>query len=243
MKKYNYHDFLAHFGIGAAHPGGFALTKELTKSESLSPQHKVLEVGCGTGQSAAYLAQTYGCQVTAIEPHPLMLQKAAQRFRKERLPIQLIQGSSEKLPFPGESFDFLLAESVTIFTNIVPSLKEYARVLRPGGVVLDIDMTAGLALTKAQQEEFKELYSIPYVPTEREWKKAFRLAGFRLANVVKKGTVASALSPKQHQYLEQPEWNPSAYIDPSLYDIWGKHQDITQKYANQMQYVAYRLVK
>lgn len=243
MGKYTYHDFLAHFGVGAAHPGGLALTKELLKGEKITSSSKVIDVGCGTGKSAAYLVSTYGCEVTAIEPHPVMLQKASQRFVKEKVQVHLVQGSSERIPVPSNSFDFLLAESVTVFTNILASLKEYARVLRPGGIAIDVDMTAGHPFTSGQLREFTKLYGIMRVPTEVEWKKIGLRAGFRKVKVVKSVWVDSALKKSGVISEETPELDPSPSLDPDLYDIWGNHQSLTEKYAGKLKYGVYRFTK
>ena len=51
-----YLDLLAEFGVGGAHPGGFPLTKEVLSSLHLPPSSSVLDIGCGTGQTAEYLS-------------------------------------------------------------------------------------------------------------------------------------------------------------------------------------------
>ncbi len=45
-----YIDFLAYYGIGSAHPGGFTLTKQLLAQLPLRQGADVLEIGCGTGK-------------------------------------------------------------------------------------------------------------------------------------------------------------------------------------------------
>ena len=75
-----YIDILAYFGIGGAHPGGFNLTQSILDAENIPPTQSVLDIGCGTGQTAAFLAERFNCQVTAIDKHPVMVQKARIRF-------------------------------------------------------------------------------------------------------------------------------------------------------------------
>jgi protein-L-isoaspartate O-methyltransferase len=76
MEKFTYHDFLANLGVGGAHPGGLTLSKKVLAKEQLKPSSKVLDVGCGTRQTAAFLARTYGCQVTALDQHRLYVTKS-----------------------------------------------------------------------------------------------------------------------------------------------------------------------
>ncbi|UTW69808.1 methyltransferase domain-containing protein [Anaerobacillus sp. HL2] len=76
MNKLNYTDMLAQLGISSAHPGGLALSKWNFLKEKITKDMKILDLGCGTGKTAAYLASTYKCSVTALDVHPIMLEKA-----------------------------------------------------------------------------------------------------------------------------------------------------------------------
>ena len=50
MKRNTYIDFLAYYGIGSAHPGGFTLTKQLLAQLPFKYGANVLEIGCGRGK-------------------------------------------------------------------------------------------------------------------------------------------------------------------------------------------------
>lgn len=173
-----YLDLLAEHGIDGAHPGGFALTKALLRRERIGPSTVVLDVGCGTGQTAAYLAGKYGCRVVAIDNNPKMLEKAKQRFLRNGLEIKAFQADAMFLPFLPNSFDLVMAESVTIFTMMSRSLKEYARVLKPTGVLIEIEMTAETPLVAEELKDMRKTYGINKVPTEEEWLELLKAAGF-----------------------------------------------------------------
>src|SRR3954464_2978886 len=102
-----YLDFLSKFGIGGAHPGGISLTKEILKTEEINKTSHILDVGCGTGQTAAYLAARYGAKVTGMDINPIMIEKAKNRMSKYQLPVKVIQGSIEKSPLRDGKFDFI----------------------------------------------------------------------------------------------------------------------------------------
>jgi ubiquinone/menaquinone biosynthesis C-methylase UbiE len=70
---------LTSFGVGGAHPGGLKLTKNILSREYID-QKSILDVGCGTGQTSAYIAEKYQCAVTAIDNNTTMLEKAKKRF-------------------------------------------------------------------------------------------------------------------------------------------------------------------
>ncbi|TCP52828.1 methyltransferase family protein [Tumebacillus sp. BK434] len=243
MGEMSYQDLLALFGIGGAHPGGIALTEEVLAGERLQRTTRVLDVGCGTGQTAAYLARTYGCQVTAVDLHPLMRKKAQERFAKEKLPVKLLKGDANKLPFPSGRFDLVLIESVTVFTDLARSLPEYARVLRPGGVLLDLEMTAERPLSAQELQELHGVYGTKVVPTEAEWIGRLQKAGLREVRTVKGGTVASALPDEKSGANVLPEFNLSDEIDPKVYQIWEQHQRVTDSFKHRLGYRVYRAKK
>ena len=91
-----YLDFLSKFGVGGAHPGGIQLTKELFKSETITPTTHILDVGCGTGQTAAYLAAQYGAIVTGIDNNPVMVEKA--------------KNENGKIPITGQNYSRIYRE-------------------------------------------------------------------------------------------------------------------------------------
>lgn len=66
-----YLDFLSKFGIGGARPGGISLTKEIFKTGEISKTSHILDVGCGTDQTSAYLAARYGAKIIGIDINPI----------------------------------------------------------------------------------------------------------------------------------------------------------------------------
>ncbi|MBT2217785.1 methyltransferase domain-containing protein [Virgibacillus dakarensis] len=245
MDMFTYHDVLAHLGVGGAHPGGLALTKELLKDLPIKQTSHILDAGCGTGQTAAFLAKTYGCQVTALDQHPLMVERARERFAREKVTIQLVEGDMENSTLAKESFDFIIAESVTVFTNVTKTAREYIRLLRKGGMLLDLEMTAGAAFSADEVGDFQELYGLREIPIAEDWRSIFRNAGFHSVEIVKEHTVAHLLEGQslQKDAFELQELNPLEPLDPSLYQIWDKHQRLTERFSNQLKYVVYKAEK
>src|SRR5947208_5348238 len=98
---------------------------------------RVLEVGVGTGISLPQYAphvRIFGTDISEA-----MLQKA--RKRVDELRLKNVEGLSvmdaEKLEFPDNSFDVVMAQYVvTAVPNPEAALDEFARVLRPGGELI-----------------------------------------------------------------------------------------------------------
>ena len=105
----------------------------------LDPDWVVADLGCGTGQTAAALAPFAG-QVICVDESSAMLAAARKRLALHTN-VHLRDGNLENLPIDDNAVDVAVLSLVLHFV-IGPQavLTEAARVLRPGGRVLIIDM-------------------------------------------------------------------------------------------------------
>jgi 1,2-diacylglycerol 3-alpha-glucosyltransferase/glucuronosyltransferase len=107
---------------------------------------RILEVGVGTGLALPYYART--SRVVGIDFSEPMLKKARQRVAEEGLThVEALEVmDAEKLEFPDESFDVVVAQCVV---NTVPhaeaALDEFARVLKPGGEIVLLNRVGAAA--------------------------------------------------------------------------------------------------
>jgi phosphatidylethanolamine/phosphatidyl-N-methylethanolamine N-methyltransferase len=97
----------------------------------------VLEVGVGTGISLPMYAPNV--RIFGTDISEAMLDKARRRVRE--LTLKNVEGlavmDAEKLEFPDNSFDVVMAQYVvTAVPNPEVALDEFARVLRPGGELI-----------------------------------------------------------------------------------------------------------
>jgi phosphatidylethanolamine/phosphatidyl-N-methylethanolamine N-methyltransferase len=98
---------------------------------------RVLEVGVGTGISLPQYAPNL--RIFGTDISEAMLRKAKERVTEQHLGN--IEGlavmDAEKLEFPDDSFDVVMAQYVvTAVPNPEAALDEFARVLRPGGELI-----------------------------------------------------------------------------------------------------------
>ena len=100
-----------------------------------------LDVGAGFGIASYALARD-GFSVIALEPDPsdLVGSGAIRTLAKDHgLPITVKEGVSESLPLPDASIDVVFARAVLHHTsNLSAALREFARVLKPGGLFVAI---------------------------------------------------------------------------------------------------------
>lgn len=114
------------------HPG---VLHEIIASGRLGPERRLLDVGCGTGNYAAALVEATGCRVAGIDPARAMLERARGAVQWESLG----QGTAERLPFAGDSFDLVMSTDVIHHVrNRDAYFREAARVLRPGGQIVTV---------------------------------------------------------------------------------------------------------
>jgi demethylmenaquinone methyltransferase / 2-methoxy-6-polyprenyl-1,4-benzoquinol methylase len=98
----------------------------------------VLDVATGTGAVALELVRQKGCSVVGVDQSEVMLAEARRRVGDE--PIRLREGSAESLPAEDGAFDGLTFAYVLRYVDDpAQALGEFARVVRPGGVVAGLD--------------------------------------------------------------------------------------------------------
>jgi SAM-dependent methyltransferase len=100
---------------------------------------EVLEIGCGRGGGASYVARTLQPRrMVAIDLSPRAVALCRARFTIPGLSFQ--EGDAERLPFPADAFDVVLnVESSHCYGRLPVFLREVRRVLRPGGDFLYAD--------------------------------------------------------------------------------------------------------
>ena len=105
-----------------------------------------LDIGCGTGDVAVAIPrQEPAARVTGIDPSAGMLALATAKVRQAGLADRVILkvGDATALPFPDASFDGIVcAFCLRNIANRRTALAEMRRVLRPGGKLAILELTA-----------------------------------------------------------------------------------------------------
>lgn len=118
----------------------FVWTEEM-RTEALSlldleDEMTVLDVGCGTGFATEGLLQHVD-EVYALDQSRYQLEQAYEKFGKRAPPVHFHRGDAERLPFATDTFDVVWSSgSIEYWPNPILALREFRRVLKPGGQVL-----------------------------------------------------------------------------------------------------------
>jgi SAM-dependent methyltransferase len=117
-----YHLAELKIALDAGHPAHI-LPPEIPAS------HRVLDVGCGAGQTL--IAAYPGHFAVGLDPDIDALRLGSTLTQD----VAFFCGRAEALPFAQASFDMVIARVSLAYTHIDRSLREIRRVLRPGGRV------------------------------------------------------------------------------------------------------------
>jgi SAM-dependent methyltransferase len=113
------------------------------QSLRLRDEAHVVEIASGSGGPALHLARKAGCRVTGLDANPSGVETANRAATRAGLADRLkfmVADATRPLPFDDNTFDALLCiDSMNHFPNRSDCLKEWCRVLKPGGRAIFTD--------------------------------------------------------------------------------------------------------
>ena len=100
---------------------------------------RVLEIGIGSGLNLASY-QSSAEEVYGVDPSIELLAKARDRVNAARIPVKLLEGTAEKLPFDDRTFDtVVMTFTLCSIPDVALAVREMRRVLRPEGELLFVE--------------------------------------------------------------------------------------------------------
>ena len=103
------------------------------------PHPQVLDVATGTGRlpQALLAARSFKGHITALDLSARMLARAQTKLAQQTARITWLRHDAQVLPFPDQSFDVVTClESLEFFPCPLDAVREMARVLRTGGLLM-----------------------------------------------------------------------------------------------------------
>ena len=137
-----------HLGVPCSeecpHPEAMEHTNQImAEAVNLNESTKVIDLGCGYGSTARYLAANYGCHVTATNISEKELDLGRERAKEAGLEdlLSFEYGDFHDLGYADDSFDVVWSQEAFLHgVDKLRILSECQRVLVPGGTLVFTDI-------------------------------------------------------------------------------------------------------
>jgi sarcosine/dimethylglycine N-methyltransferase len=165
------------------HSGGVATTRDQAKRVSITDESRVLDVGCGIGGPARYLAHTYGCRVDGIDLTSELVETGRVLTNRCKLAdrVNLRVGNALDLPYSEQTFDVVWCQNVTM--NIADKaglLAGVYRVLKAGGLFTATEYSIGPGGDIIFPVPWAHDASINFLEPVDVMRTHYHIAGFRI---------------------------------------------------------------
>jgi arsenite methyltransferase len=176
--------------LESLHPGGLDTTRQLAEICNLQRDGSVLDVASGTGETACFLAETFGARVLAVDHCDEMIQRGEAKARTRGVKVQFRNADAADLPFDDGEFDVAICECTLCFLDKARVLREMTRVVRPGGGVGMHDLCWKAEASDSLKRTLAEIEG-ETPETLEGWRQLFENAGLAQITAVDKSDVMS----------------------------------------------------
>lgn len=167
------------------HGRGLAATKELVALLEPRKGEHILDIGCGIGGPARWIAAHFGCRVSGIDltPEFIAAAKALIVATGQSAQVDVQNASATALPFADATFDRVYSQNVIM--NVADKARFYAealRVLKPGGVAAFSNLGAGPGGAPHYPVPWAQSAATSFLSTPADTHQQLRDAGFEVVS-------------------------------------------------------------
>lgn len=167
---------------------------------NLGTSSRVLEVGCGAGGCAIYLAKTLGAEVIGIDVNESGIRNAQELARSgglsSRVKFACIDGGA-RLPFEDGSFDAVFSnDAMCHIPHRLETLREWHRILRPDGRMLFSDAMVVTGILSNEEIATRSSIGSYFFLPAGENERLIERAGFHLLSTENLTQSAAGISQR-----------------------------------------------
>ena len=196
------------------------LLKYTRKAFQLIPEldkPRILDVGCGSGVPTIELAKLSKGEVVGLDIDQSLIDELNRKIERESLSnqVETRRCSLFEMDFPDESFDIIWAEGSISVIGLERGLKEWRRLLKPGGFLVIH------AETKNMSNELKKILDLGYklldqfsLPEEAHWTEYYRPMEIRIKELrakYKNNRGALQMLRKHQNEIDMVKRNPKEF--------------------------------
>ncbi|MGO4872797.1 MAG: class I SAM-dependent methyltransferase [Roseiarcus sp.] len=210
------------------HMGGRTATTAVAEQLRLGRGLRVLDVGCGLGGTARFLATAYGCRVAGVDLTPEYIEVGKSLNRQLGLDgqINLSVASALAMPYEDRSFDRCAMLHVGMNISDKNALfSEIARVTKTGGYLVVYDVMRSDDQSLAYPVAWARDETTSFVGSIEDYRNAMEENGFQVLEEINKRDLALEFFKKIKERLAEAGPPPLG-----LHIVMGK--EAPQKVAN-----------
>ncbi len=154
---------------------------DLFKCVPIQKGDTILDLGCGTGMTATWLAKKFGCVVYGVDIVEKNISVAKERVKQEKLEnlVHMQQGDAAEIDFPSEKFNHVI--SVETLYHIEDKIKLFSKVgeiLKPGGYLAFSDYTLERPCSQLLESTVQDLIESKFFVSVNEYRDILTNTGF-----------------------------------------------------------------
>ncbi len=207
-------DFLSLSGVESS--------DAMIAAAQVGPETHVLDVGCGVGGPALYLAEKTGCRVTGIDLVEWHAEESASRAAQKGLSgnTRFQAGDATELAFKDQSFDVVWSQDAWCHVpDKKKTVSEAARVVKSGGYVAFTDWVALGQMEPEYLDAVQSAVASPNFGTVPDYENWMVGEGLRIVDSVDISGHFTARYRTMIQNLRRDEAKISAQFSPRVFGI------------------------
>ena len=210
------------------HGRGIEATEELADQLTISADDHILDIGCGIGGPARYMANRFGCRISGIDLTEEFCRVAVRlnEITGMQAKVQIAEANALSTQFPDASFDG--AYSMNVSMNIADKsafYREIHRLLKPRGWLALSEAAKGKGPDPTYPTPWAGTSATSFLSTRQETEQGLRDTGFTVVATHDTRAQSKAFAKRSRQAVDEGKPPPHRAI--SL--IYGERaQEISQ---------------